>query len=141
MRVLTSETESCHDGPIAPHVLRTDIAKEPSSLPHQFKKAQSGVFVLLMSSEMGAQLVNTFSEDRDLHFSGASVAFVGAVLLDDFFLTLCCKHSSASLFSISSHFRCIIACTKIVVQIVEWLNESAPSGIRTRGLHLERVVS
>src|SRR5262245_28049680 len=75
-------------GPIALHVLLSQILQEAAALADQHQQAPAGVVVVLVGLEVVGQPVDALGQERDLNFGRARVAVVCLELLDETLLLL-----------------------------------------------------
>jgi hypothetical protein len=68
------------------------ILEKATPLTDHLEKASAAVVILLVSVEVGPEIVDAGREDGDLDRSASTIALVELVLLDDFFF--CYRHSA-----------------------------------------------
>ena len=66
------------------YVLPTEVVEETTPLTDHHEEPAPTVMVVLVLTEMLGQMIDSLAEQGDLHFWGACIALVGAVLGDDF---------------------------------------------------------
>src|SRR5689334_15555875 len=68
---------------------RLEIVEESATLVDELHEAAARCVIALVGREVLTQTIDTFGQERDLHFGGASVLRPAAVLRDDpaFFLS------------------------------------------------------
>ena len=77
-------------GPVSLHILPTKVVEETTPLTDHHEEPAPTVMVVLVLTEMLGQMVDSLAEEGHLHFGGAGVALMGAVLGDDF--RVCLHH-------------------------------------------------
>jgi hypothetical protein len=84
-RKLVPQTEVCDELTVPSHVGATKVLQEPTTSAHHLEEPTSAMVVLLVTVEMGAEVVDALSEDRDLNRSASTIRIVELVLLDNSF--------------------------------------------------------
>jgi hypothetical protein len=78
-------------------VLSAEVVEESTPLTDQHEEPATTVMVVFVLAQMLGQMVDSLAEQGDLHFGGACIALVRAVLGDD--LSSCFHHASNLEFS------------------------------------------
>jgi len=79
------QTEVCDELTIPLHVRTPKVLQEPTTSADHLEEPASTMVVLLVTIEMGAEVVDALSEERDLNRSTSTIRIVELVLLDGSF--------------------------------------------------------
>src|SRR5438093_7958826 len=91
-RVLLTNPEALDQLGVAVGILALQIVEQPPALADELQQAAPRVVILYVRLEVLGQIVDAFTEERDLHFRGARVRFVHSVRAYDFRLTFVAQH-------------------------------------------------
>jgi hypothetical protein len=108
---LPSQAQGFDNGPVALNILVFDIIQESAAPADQHQQPSSGMVIFGVNLEVFRQIGNTVSNEADLHFRGAGVAFMKFILVDELFLV----------FGFKNHFLYASCCS-----IVKWVNSASP---------------
>src|SRR5215470_19463193 len=62
---------------------RLEIVEESATLVHELHEAAARSMIALVGGEVLTETIDTFGQERDLHFGGTGVGIPAAVLRDD----------------------------------------------------------
>src|SRR5258708_30802991 len=93
---LFADAEAFDQFGVAIRVLALQVIQQAAALSDQLQQAAARVVVLCVRLEMFGEIADPLAEERDLHFRGARVAFVGLETGDDFRLTVLGEHVGPS---------------------------------------------
>ncbi len=80
--LLLSQSELANDRTVTLNVRVLEIIEQVSSVTDHLLKTATAMEILLVSLEVGGQIVDAGSQNCDLNFGRTGISFVGCVLLD-----------------------------------------------------------
>jgi len=83
--LLLPEAKARNQFAIPGNVLVVEVAEKPSSLTYEHQETAAACVVVLVLSEMSAELLNSLCQERHLYFGGSSVAIMASVIINNCF--------------------------------------------------------
>ena len=105
---LLSDIEFLEDGPIPSMVIVLQKIQKTAAFTYHLQKAPAGVMVFFMCLEVLSQIINPFSQDRNLYFRRARIHLVGLKRGDNLSFPFFRQHDSS--ISLTLLGRRIIQC-------------------------------
>ena len=83
LQVLFSQSELADDSTVTLNVNLLQVVEQVSSVTDHLLKSAAAVEVLLVDLQVRGEIVDSGSQDRNLHFGGSGVTLVGGIGLDE----------------------------------------------------------
>jgi hypothetical protein len=84
-----------------------EIIEEPPSLSYQLEEAATGMVILNVNLEVPGEVLDTLTQQRDLHFRRPSIRLMNPKLLDDSLPLRWSNSHEISALSLSFFLSCI----------------------------------